>query len=124
MHTKHSSIKKHSSINLPGEKHRPFGIHESHGFLGRLDIGGKIRRRRGPIHAVTEINDVALASTGSKAVPDPLGYLVWTAVSQDGLIDIALKHQVRKIAASSSQIMARAQAYNVGAGRAHQGQIG
>src|SRR5205823_2531334 len=84
----------------------------------------EISDRRVSIDAMTEVNDVPLPAAGSSTAASRLGDLVGRSFSQQFLIHVSLKYQIRIISAGSGQIMPRSQADHVSAARGHQVQIG
>ena len=70
------------------------------------NAGGQSARRVS-IDAMTEVNDVPLSAAGGPTAASRLGDLVGLSFSQQFLINISLKYQIRIISTDGSQVVLR-----------------
>src|SRR6266849_529068 len=90
----------------------------------RAHKGLKITDRRVSIDAVTEVNDVPLSAAGGPTAASRFGDLIGRSCSQQFLIHVSLKYQIRVIPSGRGQVVPRSEANHVSAAGGHQVQIG
>jgi len=96
----------------------------SQALAGGLDICLEIGGRGGFVHAVVEIEDMAPATSGPKAVPDSGADLLGGAVTEGFHGHIALENQMGPFGPGLGQVVTGPQGYNRGAGIAQFVEVG